>query len=186
MDRSWMYLASRASAQYVQGVESFLDFAFEKSRNHGKILCPCIDCLNMSFLTRAVVYDHLICSGFKKNYPIWKDHGEVCKASSSRMMSEDEGLFSHDMDGLLGDLFPAAPLESRIHMGESEINAGPINSEPMDKNEKKKFDDLLKEAEQKIYMDAKYTKLSSLVHLYHLKSLNGWSNKSFSMLLEFL
>ncbi|GJY78866.1 transposon, En/Spm-like protein [Tanacetum coccineum] len=186
MDRSWMYLASRASAQYVQGVESFLDFAFEKSRNHGKILCPCIDCLNMSFLTRAVVYDHLICSGFKKNYSIWKDHGEVCKASSSRMMSEDEGLFSHDMDGLLGDLFPAAPLESRIHMGESEINAGPINSEHMDKNEKKKFDDLLKEAEQKIYMDAKYTKLSCLVHLYHLKSLNGWSNKSFSMLLEFL
>ncbi|GJV50562.1 putative transposase-associated domain-containing protein [Tanacetum coccineum] len=186
MDRSWMYLAPRASAQYVQGVESFLDFAFEKSRNHGKILCPCIDCLNMSFLTRAVVYDHLICSGFKKNYSIWKDHGEVCKASSSRMMSEDEGLFSHDMDGLLGDLFLAAPLESRIHIGESEINSGPINSEPMDKNEKKKFDDLLKEAEQKIYMDAKYTKLSCLVHLYHLKSLNGWSNKSFSMLLEFL
>ncbi|GKC14134.1 hypothetical protein Tco_1010916 [Tanacetum coccineum] len=101
-------------------------------------------------------------------------------------MSEDEGLFSHGMDGLLGDLFPAAPLESRVHMGESEINAGPINSEPMDKNEKKKFDDLLKEAEQKIYMNAKYTKLSCLVHLYHLKSLNGWSSKSFSMLLEFL
>ncbi|GJW92579.1 hypothetical protein Tco_0170132, partial [Tanacetum coccineum] len=101
-------------------------------------------------------------------------------------MSEDEGLFSHDMDGLLGDLFPAAPLESRVHMGESEINAGPINSEPMDKNEKRNFDDLLKEADQKIYMDAKYTKLSCLVHLYHLKSLNGWSNKSFSMLLEFL
>ncbi|GJY57591.1 transposase, Ptta/En/Spm [Tanacetum coccineum] len=69
-------------------------------------------------------------------------------------MSEDEGLFSHDMDGLLADLFPAAPLEGRVHMGESEIHAGPINSEPMDKNEKKKFDDLLKEAEQKIYMDA--------------------------------
>ncbi|GKD71799.1 hypothetical protein Tco_1325889, partial [Tanacetum coccineum] len=101
-------------------------------------------------------------------------------------MSEDEVLFSHDMDGLLADLFPTAPLEGRVHMGESEIHAGPINSEPMDKNDKKKFDDLLKEAEQKIYMDAKYTKLSCLVHLYHLKSLNGWSNKSFSMLLEFL
>ncbi|GJS98092.1 transposase-associated domain-containing protein [Tanacetum coccineum] len=116
----------------------------------------------MSFLTRAVVYDHLICSGFKKNYSIWKDHGEVCKASSSRMMSEDEGLFSHDMDGLLGDLFPAAPLESREHMGESEINACPINSEPMDKNEKNKFNDLLKEAEQKIYIDAKHICLKDL------------------------
>nr|GEY76820.1 hypothetical protein [Tanacetum cinerariifolium] len=75
------------------------------------------------YLARAVVYDHLICSGLKKSYSIWKDHGEVCKASSSRMMSEDEGLFSHDMDGLLGDLFSAAPLESLVHMGESEMHA---------------------------------------------------------------
>ncbi|GKA99060.1 putative transposase-associated domain-containing protein [Tanacetum coccineum] len=96
--------------------------------------------------------------------------------SSSRMMYEDEGLFSHDMDGLLGDLFLAAPLESRIHMGESEINAGPINSEPMDKNEKKKFDDLLKEAEQKIYMDANFTRFVAYQNLmpkttHHVKKI---------------
>ena len=51
---------------------------------------------------------------------------------------------------------------------------------------KKKFDDLLKDVEQKVYPDAKHNKLSCLVHLYHIKCLNGWSNKSFSMLLEFL
>ncbi|PWA50202.1 transposase-associated domain-containing protein [Artemisia annua] len=127
MDRSWMYFAPRASPQYVEGVEYFLDFAFEKTSNNGKILCPCIDCHNMSFLTRDKVYDHLICSGFKKDYSNWKEHGEVCKASSSKMMSEEEGIFSHDIDGLLGDLFLSAPLESGVDMGESEINVGPTN-----------------------------------------------------------
>ena len=62
-------------------------------------------------------------------------------------------------------------------MGESEIHSGAINIKPMEQNEKKKFEALLKEAEQKIYTDAKNTKLSCLVHQYHLKSLNGWSNK---------
>ncbi|GKA29317.1 transposase-associated domain-containing protein [Tanacetum coccineum] len=47
MDRSWMYLAPRASAQYVKGVEYHSDFASEKTSNHGKILCPCIDCHNV-------------------------------------------------------------------------------------------------------------------------------------------
>ena len=61
-----MYFAPRASPQYVEGVEYFLDFAFEKKSNHGKILCPCIDCVNVSFLKRDKVYDHLICAGFKK------------------------------------------------------------------------------------------------------------------------
>ncbi|CAH9118447.1 unnamed protein product [Cuscuta epithymum] len=49
-----------------------------------------------------------------------------------------------------------------------------------------KFFDLLKESERKVYPNSKYSKLSCLVHLFHLKCLNGWSNKSFTMLLEFL
>uniref|UniRef100_A0A151UDV1 Uncharacterized protein n=1 Tax=Cajanus cajan TaxID=3821 RepID=A0A151UDV1_CAJCA len=50
-----------------------------------------------------------------------------------------------------------------------------------------KFYKLLKEVEQDLYPGCKkFTKLSFLVHLYHLKCLNGWSDKSFSMLLELL
>ncbi|GKE37027.1 uncharacterized protein Tco_1460432 [Tanacetum coccineum] len=53
-------------------------------------------------------------------------------------------------------------------------------------NGRNKFQDLLKDAEEKVYSKSKYCKLSCLVHLYHIKCLNGWSNKSFSMLLDFL
>ena len=48
MDKSWMYLAPRANSQYVNGVECFLNFAFEKSGRHGEILCPCVNCHNIS------------------------------------------------------------------------------------------------------------------------------------------
>nr|GEW11580.1 hypothetical protein CTI12_AA180240 [Tanacetum cinerariifolium] len=77
MDTSWMYTAPRASKQYTNGVEYFLDFAFEKSSQSETILCPCIDCQSLLFVKRAVVYDHLICSGFKRGYLNWKDHEEV-------------------------------------------------------------------------------------------------------------
>jgi hypothetical protein len=50
-----------------------------------------------------------------------------------------------------------------------------------------KFFKLLKEAEPNLYPSCKkFTKLSFIVHLYHLKCMNGWIDKSFSMLLELL
>jgi hypothetical protein len=46
---------------------------------------------------------------------------------------------------------------------------------------------LVKENEQVLYPNCKkYSKLSFMVHLYHLKCLHGWSDKSFSMLLDLL
>ncbi|GJR11103.1 hypothetical protein Tco_0793755 [Tanacetum coccineum] len=185
MDRSWMYTAPRASKRYTNGVEYFLDFAFEKSSQNGTILCPCIDCQSLLFAKRAVVYDHLICSGFKRGYLYWKDHGEVHEAAPLGNRREDEGIYQHDMHGLLDDLFPTLPMEgNNADTSEGEENTS-LNTEPV-KNDGTKSNDLLKDVEQKVYVGAKYSKLSCLVHLYHLKCLNGWSNKSFSMLLEFL
>ncbi|RVW76461.1 hypothetical protein CK203_056872 [Vitis vinifera] len=50
-----------------------------------------------------------------------------------------------------------------------------------------KFYNLLREAEQELYPGCKkFTKLSFIIRLFHMKCLNGWSNKSFTMLLELL
>ena len=50
-----------------------------------------------------------------------------------------------------------------------------------------KFMKLLEDANQYYYEGCKYfSKLSAIVHLYHMKCFNGWTNKSFTMLLEFL
>lgn len=187
MDKSWMYVAPRTSLEYAFGVNSFLDFAFAKSGQDGKIHCPCIICHNRYKHPRTMVYEHLICRGFQKGYSQWKYHGESSEASSSSMMlNEEEGNYQHDMTGLLHDLFPTLHTEgSNRDMDDSEVEVDLDNESTM-QNEKNKFEDLLKDLEQKVYPNAKYNKLSCLVHLYHLKCLNGWSNKSFSMLLEFL
>lgn len=178
MDRSWMYLAPRSSNPFISGVHFFLNFAFEKASVNGKILCPCSHCLNMYYSTREDILDHLICWGFWPEYSKWEYYGEGSTTTSSNtMQTEDEEVFNHDMHGLLNDLaggIQVEPAESNVNHGQE---AGNVRS---------KFDDIFKEAKEKVYPNAKYTKLSCVVHLYHLKCLNEWSNKSFSMLLEFL
>ncbi|KAL5781632.1 hypothetical protein ACOSP7_006661 [Xanthoceras sorbifolium] len=59
---------------------------------------------------------------------------------------------------------------------------------PQDPNaDAQNFYDLLAESEQPLYPNCeKYSNLSFVVKLMHIKCINGWSNKSFIMLLEFL
>ena len=46
---------------------------------------------------------------------------------------------------------------------------------------------LLEDANQSYYESCKhFSKLSAIVHLYHIKCLNSWTKKSFTMLLQFL
>ncbi|GKC52652.1 transposase-associated domain-containing protein [Tanacetum coccineum] len=94
------------TSQYVGGVEYFLNFAFEKSSQHGMILCPCADCHNRFHFERAEVYDHLICVCFKRGYLNWTDHREIHEVSSSSMMENDEDEDNdHEMHEILHDLF---------------------------------------------------------------------------------
>ncbi|KAL7174124.1 hypothetical protein ACSBR2_033392 [Camellia fascicularis] len=63
---------------------------------------------------------------------------------------------------------------------------GPSMQRPQeDPNENaQKFCNLLKDVEKPLYEGCKnFSKLSAIVHPYHLKCLNGWSNHSFIMLL---
>ena len=63
------------------------------------------------------------------------------------------------------------------------LNNDPINT-PIDD---RKFNRRLRDANEQLYPGCtKYTKLSAILHLYHIKCLNGVSNKFFEMLLEFL
>lgn len=49
-----------------------------------------------------------------------------------------------------------------------------------------KLDDLLKEADTPLHENIKHSKLGAFVCLYSIKCIGGWSNTSFSMLLEFI
>ncbi|KAG5586393.1 hypothetical protein H5410_046827 [Solanum commersonii] len=75
--------------------------------------------------------------------------------------------------------------------GKSQANQETTSSnngcDNLSESKTKKFDKLLKEAECKLYLGCKkFSKLSFVVKLLHLKVYNHWSNKSFNMLLELL
>ncbi|XP_022024563.1 uncharacterized protein LOC110924893 [Helianthus annuus] len=182
MDRSWMYLAPRSSQTFVNGVQTFLNFAFERACVNGTLIkCPCTSCLNMKYKSRQTVLDHLICSGFRPEYWKWVYHGEgTTVASTTTTYDEEEEILRHEMHEMLDDIF-----ETEGGIGVEMHETASNNSEETN-TRRSEFDDLVKEAEEKVYQNCKYNKLSCVVRLYQLKCLNGWSSKSFTMLLEFL
>jgi hypothetical protein len=176
--RGWIRDPTKESQEYIRGVNEFLDFAFRNSVENEKIWCPCIKCANCKLHYRSSVYDHLTDKkrGFLRGYTQWIFHGEKSTTSSGTMEQHSE--MGHDMGGLIRDVFAMPPSEE-IFSGEGERNP--------EVGENVKFYQLVKENEQVLYPNCKkYSKLSFMVHLYHLKCLHGWSDKSFSMLLDLL
>ena len=53
-------------------------------------------------------------------------------------------------------------------------------------NDAANFFQKLRDNEKKLFLDCKYIKLSFIVKLLHIKCLSGWTNKSFTILLQFL
>ncbi|RDX89542.1 hypothetical protein CR513_28719, partial [Mucuna pruriens] len=49
-----------------------------------KARCPCPKCHCNKWESRDVVYDHLICKQFPKNYKVWIWHGEAYETMASR------------------------------------------------------------------------------------------------------
>ncbi|CAL5378063.1 unnamed protein product [Camellia sinensis] len=77
MDKSWMMTTDRLkSKEYVQGVQSFLEFATKNLGPQDEIRCPCVDCLNGTKLPRHVVRLHLLRRGIACSYRTWVHHGE--------------------------------------------------------------------------------------------------------------
>ncbi|XP_028070416.1 uncharacterized protein LOC114272896 [Camellia sinensis] len=195
MDKSWMK-KSRLSRDYMQGIKEFLEFASHNVSNDGTISCPCMRCVNSYMLTLEVVHDHLVSYGISPGYNCWYLHGEIMSATtSSRTSQSHEEIRPEygDIRDMLRDVFPMHTQNIDEYAEESNLpepsDQGPSMQRPQeDPNEEaQKFYDLLKDAEKPLYEGCKnFSKLSAIVHLYHLKCLNRWSNHSFTMLLQIL
>ena len=92
-----------------------------------------------------------------------------------------------DLHDMLHDMFPiqdmaSGPMEE-VHIVQQPTE-GPVEGP---NEEALRFMKLLEVANQPCYEDCKhFSKLSVIMHLYHMNCLNGWTNKSFIMLLQFL
>ncbi|XP_057436928.1 uncharacterized protein LOC130729257 isoform X3 [Lotus japonicus] len=147
MDKEWTK-HPRFSKEYINGVQSFLDFAYTKGRPQGdEILCPCTKCRNCCWTTRNVVADHLIAKGFLKGYDVWVHHGEPIRRRFPMEIDddmEDQEYSNDDIGGLLCNTFRSVAEEEGVSEGPNE--------------EARKFYDLVNEAKQVMKKKASLTK----------------------------
>ncbi|KAL3849470.1 hypothetical protein ACJIZ3_011352 [Penstemon smallii] len=186
MDKSWMK-QSRLSDVYDEGVKRFLDFAFRNLTSDEIIRCPCKKCKLRSLVTREVAYDHLIAFGFLEDYTTWVFHGELesSSAPNNEANSRNRSYMDIDMESLMHEAFgiPSSH-ETENHMltgFEDQLNEDQPNLEAAT------FFSFVKDANKELYPGCEnYTKHSFIIQLFHIKCLGGWSNNSFSMLLNLL
>ena len=70
----------RGSREYFEGINPFMEFASPSARD-GKILCPCVKCVNLIVQPLNVAHDHCWASRMLKTYKVWKFHGESAAAT---------------------------------------------------------------------------------------------------------
>ncbi|CAI8590659.1 unnamed protein product [Vicia faba] len=171
--KDWVELPPH-SQSYKDGVNYFLDIAFTKGMvEEEEILCPCSICCNDSWEVRDVVYDHLCSKGFVKGYTEWIYHGEDESLIDLDGDSDNETSSHDDIDGLLFETFKDVAEGGGVHEGINE--------------DAKKFYKLVDDANQELYPGCeKFSSLSFTIRIYLLKCIHGWSNASFTALVELL
>ncbi|CAL5322070.1 unnamed protein product [Camellia sinensis] len=193
---SWMQLHNRRSPQYIDGVREFILFARDHMKPEtDKIWCPCYRCNNHIQKTIEEVEIHLYAYGVVTSYTRWVYHGEGFELN-------DNDDSQNENDEYLDNVIeksnsPNTEVREVIHdirsgtttfgyVGEASSSRNPDLTSSCG-GETNKFARLMRDAEQDLYPDCqRFSKLSFMVKLLHLKIFNRWSNKSLTMLLELL
>ena len=176
----------RGDREYIEGVLSFVEFASLHGRD-GKILCPCIKCVNLNLVLLGVAREHLWSKGMLGSYTHWKFHGESVPAPTAPECGSSHVQDSHeqygDFRGMLHDLCPMHEMAAEP-MGQGETSQQPTEG-PNDGAQK--FYKMIDDVDKPLYAGCtKFSIFSAIIVLFQLKTLCGWMNKSFTMLLQVL
>jgi len=111
MNKSWIN-TNRTLVEYINGVQSFLDFAFANVGGSKMILCLCNRC-KVGFNRDEVIY-HLMFNGFWPSHQKWVHHRESFSMQSTSIPhnASDGGtgvnasiVCDVGTNGLLNDIF---------------------------------------------------------------------------------
>ncbi|WVZ13968.1 hypothetical protein V8G54_011534 [Vigna mungo] len=164
MDRSWMN-ARRISEEYEKGVSVFLQYVKENAKSvNGTYFCPCVRCANQIRQDLGNLHDHLFMFGITKSYTVWTWHGKIL---DQPMMSQGTNYVEEWMIDHLEDMIR--------DVGENNFLRANL------------YDSIINDSEQPLYPGCtNFTRLSATLKLFSLKARNGWTDKSFTELLELL
>ena len=182
-----MYGTSRISNEYMAGVDEFMKVATEDTAKNGTGLmsCPCRDCNNMNkFSNPNQVRNHLIRRGFKQQYKRWIWHGESLETDIG---SEHQEYHTGGSDGS-GD-GPHDGTDDAVVDETENVDQMLRDLEEDFDNDKQYsvFENLYEDSNKELYPGcSKFSKLKGVLKLYNLKASNGWSDKSFTALLQTL
>lgn len=190
-----MYGIRRDTNDYLTALQEFINCAKEDMKRRGDwtILCPCRDCENLRrFRDIEEVRGHLIRRGFKERYTQWIWHGESSEESvhvgPSRNVSESETFLESTtdvQDEMDGENRENLDSTQCIEHNELDEMMHDVEAEFIDIPEI--FENLCNESNIPLFPGCrKFTKISAVFKLFNLKAKNGWSDQSFTYLLELL
>ena len=139
------------------------------------------------------MFDHLKWSPFPKGYTVWLHHGESlgetsCVSTSTiPNIGQDTMVVEDPIQNMINDAFGVdrdqtneEPIASNVEIDQDEDVIASVSEE---RNEAKEFYELTRDAEQPLYEGCtRYSKLSFLLKLYHIKCLCGLNDKSLTMI----
>ncbi|KAG6428069.1 hypothetical protein SASPL_112318 [Salvia splendens] len=136
------------------------------------------------FASRDEAYEHLTVDGFIPGYTDWIAHGELPSILASRRENQHnnvEALGDDDMQGLVHDVFGVPNEDGYTDDTNSHMDSEIANGQA------REFYRLIDDSNQPLYEGcAKFSKLSFIIRLLHLKCLGRLNNKVFDMLLDLL
>ncbi|KAH7862248.1 hypothetical protein Vadar_002030 [Vaccinium darrowii] len=175
---------------YVDGVRDFMRVASHYAGERGRIRCPCRNCNNVCILQLSQVKQHLFLHGILEDYSPWIHHGEPSQLHVQNLGDESCQVDGRD-DQDENPFNDVAEMLSDLHRGTfSNASAveGANSNQPLPtvlEGEVEKFDRLLRDAKSELYPGCeKYSKLSFLVKMLHLKTTYNCSNKLFNEQLK--
>ncbi|CAI8595258.1 unnamed protein product [Vicia faba] len=196
MDKSWI-IKPQSSIAYQKRTQEFIDFAFKGAKENDVVICPCKRCGFRKLKSRSDMFDHLSWSPFPQGYTMWIHHGEsfvrssTISPSTTPSMVEDTNIVEEPIQNMINDAFGVygnhaneIPSASNLEIEQEDYV---MPSSTQERNEAKEYYELAREGEQPLYEGCRrYSRLSFLVKLYHIKCLCGLSEKEMTMILELI
>ncbi|XP_017223512.2 uncharacterized protein LOC108199985 [Daucus carota subsp. sativus] len=173
MDKTWIS-KERDSLDYEIGVEEFLIYAQENSKDPKRIPCPCARCANFKQFSVNIIRGHIYENGFSLGYVNWIWHGE-----------NDIGTTRSSVGSTpLPTLVPNFDTNIDVDISETvNVCEAAYKSYDYD-NESFEFRRFVADAQQPLFEGSDYTKLESMLKLHNWKARFGISDTAFSDLLS--